>query len=111
MRRRRTMTEDGLSRREFVWKAACAAVGFGAMADTIYDLRLMNAAIAQAPSAVTDYKALVCLFLFGGNDANNFIVPTDPTTYAQYQSARGILALDSSTLQTINPPGDGHTYG
>lgn len=43
---------------------------------------------AHAQTA-SDYKALVCIFLFGGNDANNMIVPTDTAGYAKYFAARG----------------------
>jgi len=39
---------------------------------------------ARAQSS-SDYKALVCIFLFGGNDANNMLVPNDTATYANYQ--------------------------
>ena len=38
---------------------------------------------AAAQTAVTDYKALVCVYLFGGNDCNNVIVPVDNARYAQ----------------------------
>lgn len=51
-------------------------------------------------SAVSDYKALVCVYLNGGNDGNNLIVPMDPTRYAQYQSIRGNLALTGNKLLT-----------
>jgi uncharacterized protein (DUF1501 family) len=43
-----------------------------------------------------DYRALVCVFLFGGNDSNNTVIPMD--TYSAYQSIRGSLALTSSEL-------------
>src|SRR5436305_1626288 len=88
------------TRRAFCRRASCAAVGTWALSSTIRDLRLINSAIAQAPPP-TDYKALVCLFLSGGNDANNWIVPTDTTTYADYASIRGILALPQSSLLTM----------
>jgi uncharacterized protein (DUF1501 family) len=45
-----------------------------------------------------DYKALVCIFLFGGNDGFNMVVPTDLTRHNQYTSARGALALPRSAL-------------
>jgi uncharacterized protein (DUF1501 family) len=51
----------------------------------------------------TDYKALVCIFLFGGNDANNMIVPYDTTGYANYAQMRSVLALPQSTLLPIQP--------
>lgn len=52
--------------------------------------------LAQTGSA--DYRALVCLFLFGGNDSNNMIVPQDDTRYKQYLAARGSLGLQGSSL-------------
>jgi uncharacterized protein (DUF1501 family) len=45
-----------------------------------------------------DYRALVCVFLFGGNDSNNTIIPMDDASYQAYQSIRGSLALSSSEL-------------
>ena len=48
---------------------------------------LQMQALAQTASG-NDYKALVCLFMYGGNDSNNLVVPTDATRYAQYQRAR-----------------------
>jgi uncharacterized protein (DUF1501 family) len=63
-----------ITRREFIRRATCAAVGTVAMTSAIRDLRLMNAAVAQ--TGISDYKALVCIFLQGGNDSNNLIIPT-----------------------------------
>ncbi|HEY6347026.1 MAG TPA: DUF1501 domain-containing protein [Bryobacteraceae bacterium] len=51
-------------------------------------------ALAQNGS---NYKALVCVFLFGGNDSNNTVVPQD-SSFAAYTSIRGSLALSSSEL-------------
>jgi len=45
-----------------------------------------------------DYRALVCVFLFGGNDSNNMVVPMDDASYQAYTSIRGNLALPSSAL-------------
>ena len=64
------------SRREFIRRAACAAVGTVALNATLRDLRFMNAAVAQSNIPTGDYKALVCIFLAGGNDSNNLIIPT-----------------------------------
>ena len=77
-----------LSRRKFLG-ACCASVGATGMLSSIAQLRLMGAVAntdtpARAAAPQTDYKALVCLFLAGGNDANNLVVPTDNTTYAAY---------------------------
>jgi uncharacterized protein (DUF1501 family) len=52
-------------------------------------------ALAQGGS---NYRALVCVFLFGGNDSNNTIVPMDDTNYPAYTSIRGSLALSAAEL-------------
>lgn len=44
------------------------------------------------------YRALVCVFLYGGNDSNNLVVPLDAKQYSNYKSVRAGLALDSATL-------------
>ncbi len=52
--------------------------------------------------AVTDFKALVCVYLFGGNDGNNMIVPLDAVHYGQYQQIRGASGLAlSQTAKTL----------
>jgi uncharacterized protein (DUF1501 family) len=100
-----------LTRREFIRRAACAAVGTAAMTSAIRDLRFMNAAVAQ--SNISGYKALVCIFLQGGNDSNNLIIPTMQSQYNNYASIRTpILAIPQSAIlpvTSLNP--DGNTYG
>jgi uncharacterized protein (DUF1501 family) len=48
-----------------------------------------------------DYRALVCVFLFGGNDSNNTIVPMDDASYKAYQTVRGTLGLAASALKPV----------
>ncbi len=55
---------------------------------------------AQAQSN-SSYKALVCIFMFGGNDANNMIVPMSATGYSGYQGVRGGLALPQGVLLPV----------
>ncbi|MEO8603391.1 MAG: DUF1501 domain-containing protein [bacterium] len=55
----------------------------------------------QAATA-TDYKALVCLFLFGGNDGHNLMVPLQSQQYAAYTAGRGALALPQNHLLPIS---------
>jgi uncharacterized protein (DUF1501 family) len=84
------MKPDYLSRRNFL--SRCTGHAFGwPLAATLADLRLMNSVMAQAP--VNDYKALVCVFLSGGNDANNMLAPIDGEQYGRYAAARGPLTL------------------
>src|SRR2546421_7577864 len=103
------------SRREFIRQAACAAVGTAAMTSAIRDLRFMNAAVAQ--SNISDYKALVCIFLSGGNDSNNLIIPTIPSEWANYATIRGSnLAIPLSgapynVIPVSHLNSDGHEYG
>jgi uncharacterized protein (DUF1501 family) len=109
-----------LSRRKFVG-ACCAAVGATGMLSALAQLRLIGAvanpsngpfAPPSSSALQTDFKALVCLFLAGGNDSNNLIVPTDSATYAAYASGRGALALPQSALLPITPKSsDGRTWG
>jgi uncharacterized protein (DUF1501 family) len=54
--------------------------------------------LAYGAGPFTDYRALVCVFLFGGNDAHNMIVPLDATRFASYAANRGPLALPQSSL-------------
>jgi uncharacterized protein (DUF1501 family) len=55
-----------------------------------------------------DYRALVCVFLYGGNDSNNTIIPMD--SYTAYQSIRGSLGLATSALTPVTSV-SGAPYG
>jgi len=66
---------------------------------------------ARAQTAATDYKALVCIFLFGGNDANNMLIPNDSATYANYQKIRQNLAISQGSLIGIHDSATGAGYG
>ena len=89
------------SRRRVLRLGAVAplALGGGLMAG------LTRAAFAQ--SAATDYRALVGVFLFGGNDGNNLLIPLDAAGFGDYQRGRGRLALDRGSLTAINPTNTG----
>lgn len=103
-------------RRKFICKTLHAALG-ASVASAFGSLRLVHAAASQN-YAFSDYKALVCVFLYGGNDGFNMVVPTDAAHYAQYQSLRPTIALAQSALLPLNvpasgagSPGDGGSYG
>jgi uncharacterized protein (DUF1501 family) len=90
-------SDNSLNRRKFVRQSACGALGLTGMVNTIAHLKLLNAAIAQSPPP-TGYKALVVLFLFGGNDSNNTLIPQmDHAEYTNYKNARGILKIFDPT--------------
>ena len=84
------------SRRTFISCASLAAAG------NLLGLRPFGALNALAAPS-NDYKALVCVFLFGGNDANNTLIPFDTTGYGKYSSLRGDLALAQNTLLPLTP--------
>ncbi len=102
MSKRRSSSEGMTqSRRDFIRRSCCCAAALGAAAN-FSRFGLVNA-LAQGTS---DFRALVCVFLFGGNDANNLLVPNDSTGYANYQTIRvplanGGLALAQGTLLPI----------
>jgi uncharacterized protein (DUF1501 family) len=86
-----------LTRRDFVRMGCCTAASFG-MSAALGRLNLIH---AYAAGATTQYQALVCIFLFGGNDSNNLIVPNDTAGYASYNTIRANLALAQNTLLPI----------
>ena len=70
----------------------------------------MNA-FAQAPAS-NDYKALVCVFLFGGNDANNMVMPQVSAEYNAYKAIRGNVALPDGSAQVLGvTASNGTPYG
>ncbi|HSJ01679.1 MAG: DUF1501 domain-containing protein [Verrucomicrobium sp.] len=81
------------TRRRFLRQSACSALGITGVVNTLAHLRLVNSALAQA-GPLPDYKALVVVFLFGGNDSNNLLVPQkNHPAYADYKSGRGVLKI------------------
>lgn len=90
----------GFSRRRFI-ECTCKSVTAVTMASAFRRFGLMNA-YAQT---VSDYKALVCVFLFGGNDGNNLIVPTDVNGVpaSNYTTVRGgsSIALPQFTQASL----------
>jgi uncharacterized protein (DUF1501 family) len=59
----------------------------------------------------SDFRALVCIFLFGGNDGNNTIIPTDSTRFQQYTNIRGALAIPEAQLLPVTAATGSTPYG
>ena len=98
------------SRRNFLRDSACG-LSAAAMVSSLDRLNLVNAMVQQQqPDVAIDYRALVCIFLFGGSDCNNMVIP-----YTQYSDAGGYdavrtasgLAVPQSALLQISPPNQG----
>ena len=81
----------------------------GALAGTAA-LGQLGVLAAHAASS-SDYKALVCIFLYGGNDANNTIVPLDTAGYANYAQTRSYLALPQAQLLPLAVASGASQYG
>lgn len=95
-----------ISRREFLRNASLISAAGSVAAPFALNLFAMNVAAASTHTA--DYKALVCLYLGGGNDHNNMVIATDTPSWNGYQAARNIgggasIALPLANLQTIVP--------
>lgn len=95
------------SRRDLLRCGACGLLGRAAFLSG-FDRFSLISAMAAPTVAATDYKALVCIFMFGGNDSNNTIVSLD--NYASYASTRGVLAIPQTQLLAISPRKGGN-YG
>ena len=93
------------TRRNFLRSCgSLAAAGAGA-----HMLRLGE--ISAMAQSSPNYKALVCVFLFGGNDGNNTIIPLDAARYSAYQAMRPNIALASNVLRPVAAGGGQVPYG
>ena len=91
-----------MNRRSFLQTASWAAL---TQLSGLSPLRSISA-LAQSSSA-NDYKALICLFLRGGNDSNNMIVPLSTPDFSSYSAARGPLTIPQTTLIPLKELGYG----
>lgn len=88
-----------MNRRDFLRRSgALTAAGLAGSLDLV--------SLSAHAQAAADYRALVCIFLFGGNDGNNLLLPADSAGYAQYAAVRGAgsgIALTQAELLPIQP--------
>jgi len=102
------------SRRRFLRDAGCGLTA-AAMVSSLDRLGLVNAMVQQNFVVASDYKALVCIFLSGGTDCNNMVVPythySDVGGYFDVRNPSG-LAIPQSALLQISPPNQaGNVFG
>ena len=83
------------SRRAFLQRASALTLAGSA---TPWALNLAAMGEAAAAGAPADYKALVCVFLYGGNDYGNTLIPVDTASYAAYAGMRPSLAYSAASL-------------
>src|SRR5688572_336270 len=79
------------SRRQFLGEASCAAIGSTSVLSTLLNLTMANHAAAQG-GGTGQRKTLVCVFLSGGCDTFNLLIPRDGK-YAEYTASRSNLAI------------------
>jgi len=97
--------ESNQSRRSFLKTGLSLSVA-GAAAPLAMNLAaLSEAAAASSSLASGDYKAIVCVFMYGGNDYANTLIPYDAPSHAAYNSFRSNLAIDTPFLTdtVLNP--------
>lgn len=104
------------SKRTFLRAGAALAGSLGSIAPLAMQLGAMAALAARSADAATidgSYKALVCLFMHGGNDGQNWLIPIDPSGYADYVNARREMALAAASLVPISTSlqAAGRTFG
>jgi uncharacterized protein (DUF1501 family) len=97
------------SRRQFLRDTACGLTA-AAMVNSLDRLSIVNAMANQQPEVASDYKALVCVFLSGGSDCNNMVVPytgySDTNGYDATRTPSG-LAVPKTALVQVTPPNQG----
>jgi len=100
--------QSSFNRRQFL-------KGSGAAASAAAFAHLPGGAFAQGVGTGApfgDYKALVCVFMFGGNDSYNMLVPRSDAEYNVYAASRQNMAVAQDQLLAINPlTSDGTDYG
>ena len=100
------------SRRQFLGETSCAAIGSTPILSTLLNLTMANHAAAQGGMG-SQRKALVCLFLSGGCDTFNLLIPRDqPGGYDEYVASRSGLAIPRNQLLPLNFTDNlGRNYG
>lgn len=108
---RKTENRSKPNRRDFMLQSSCASLGITSLVNTLTQLKLTGAAAAQ--SAGEDYKALICLFLNGGNDSNNLLIPAGTTSSARadYNLGRGVLAIPDTSFDYTPAANNGYYNG
>jgi len=99
-------SKQSKQRRDFLKRSACMALLGSGTAAMSGKLQLMSSAMAQSSSyaGLNDYKALVCVFLYGGADSFSMFLPNDDDAFNQYAASRASLTVDRSTLLPTSGP-------
>src|ERR1700722_10884927 len=103
------------SRRQFMKTASYAAAAGVTASPLLHSMRALAAMSSHSAAAATDYRAIVCVYLSGGNDGHGTLIATDSDSFAAFTQARSNaegLAYPMSQLLPIAPvtPQSGRTF-
>jgi uncharacterized protein (DUF1501 family) len=106
------MSNYNIDRRKFFKTAGLVSAGLSCSASSIFNLKNLGAMSTQHLSKNDGYKALVCIYLGGGADSFNMLVPRGISEYQEYKNTRTNLALERDSLLSIDPINvNGSQYG
>ena len=93
---------SSMSRRRFLKRTGMAGLGMSGLASTVANMSLVGKATADpGGGSMSDYKALICLFLSGGCDSNNLLIPiNDHPGRANYDADRQFVAVPEADITT-----------
>ena len=97
------MKRKKIARRKFLRQIGCSGMGMATFLSSYNNLSLFNKLIGTASSPPSDYKALVCVLLAGGNDSFNMLAPKGTDEHAEYAATRSDLAIPKNDLRELVP--------
>ena len=100
-----------LNRRKFLGQASCAAIGSVTSLNTLYNLMATSRLSVASSTPPSDYKALVCILLAGGNDSYNMLLPKGDAEHAEYAITRSNLAIPKDNILGLTGTNNGRTLG
>ena len=121
MKRTKLLDLEKASRRQMLATGigGCAALTNTSLLSTMFSLSATNSAVAQSGGSLGGYKAMVCLFQYGGNDSYNMLSPVGTAERAAYETVRGgvytgpgsgALALPSNANMNVTDSASGRSF-
>jgi uncharacterized protein (DUF1501 family) len=89
-----------MNKRQFLKSILASSIGATSYSAVGQQLAMINAAAKS--TTLEGYKALVCIFLYGGNDSYNMLIPTENTDYQTYAGVRQNLAIAQNSLTPLS---------
>lgn len=90
-----------LSRREFFLRSLLSAGVLASASVTSAQLKAAQRLVSITKQGSGEYKALLCIYLYGGHDSLNLLLPTEPFEYGKYAQTRQNLAYGEGEILPI----------